>query len=342
VPRPQGTDFDVGAFEVAESGANPIPTGEPTSEPIPGSISLTFDSPASVNLGETFNIDVIAQNLPTPGLYGVQFEINYDPTLISVNNLQINPNFSFEVRKNADNGNGQIRLATSQRGKVPGLTGDVVLLSFEATAANTPGEATFTFENEKFSDFQAQGFEVISEVYSVLIAEDATPEPTVEPTPEPTSEPTPQPTIANITGQTILPGRTGEDWSGATVTIEDNGQTATTNTNGEFTISDVTIDSRLSITADAPGYLSAVCADVAVIAPETALTPITLLSGDLNSDDLVDITDATMVGTSFSQTGPDMPADITRDELVDIFDIVLVSVNFGQTGPQNWECQSQL
>jgi hypothetical protein len=65
------------------------------------------------------------------------------------------------------------------------------------------------------------------------------------------------------------------------------------------------------------------------------------VSGDIDGDDVVDITDATAVGVGFGSTGPDLMADINRDEVVDIFDLILVSVNFGETGPQTWECLSE-
>ena len=358
----------------------PEPTNTPSPEPTPDSVTLDFDAIVFANSNETsfksdqtLNMQVIARDVPTPGLYGVQFEINYDPTLISVNNLQPNPNLSFVVLKSVDNVNGKIRFVASQQGKVPGLTGDVTLLSFEATAVDTAGTVTFTFENEKMSDAQAQGFDVISEVYVISIGDpttpeptddptsiptdtptptptntptpvptdEPTPEPTDQPTAEPTDEPTPEPTgepaMANVSGQVILAGRAGNDWSGATVTI-DGGQIGTTDTTGNFSIADVATGSLNSITADAPGYLPAVCTGLTVTTPDTSLTSVTLLSGDINDDKLVDITDATTVGASFGQTGSELPADITRDGMVDIFDIVLVSVNFGEEGPQTWNC----
>jgi hypothetical protein len=353
-----------------------------TNTPPPGQMALILDGPASVSPGETFNVTVVAQDVPDPGLYGVQMQINYDPAMISASNLQLNPDFTFVVLNDADNTTGQIRLVASQQGKVPGLTGDVTLLSFEATAGNTAGTVVFSSDNEKFSDSQALGFDFVSQDYAVSIEAMPTPEPTgtsiptvtpPTPTPVPTDEPTPQPTdeptmtptltpeptveptdtpipptptpvptneptITNISGQVILAGRAGNDWSGAIVTVDDSAQTGTTDTTGNFSIADVAVSSLNAITADAPGYLSAVCTGVTITDTETALDSVSLLSGDINSDDQVDITDATAVGASFGQTGSDLPADITRDGLLDIFDIVLVSVNFGEKGPQSWSC----
>ena len=78
-----------------------------------------------------------------------------------------------------------------------------------------------------------------------------------------------------------------------------------------------------------------------IVAPETVLGPVSLLSGDVNSDDAIDITDATLVGLNFGETDPEIfgETDITNDGIVDIFDIILVSINFGETEPTVWTCQ---
>jgi hypothetical protein len=419
-----------------------------------------MEGPATAAVGDTFNVAVVAQNLPDPGLYGVQFEVNYDPALLSVANLQTNSDLALVVIKTIDPVNGKITLVASRQGRVPGLTGNISLLTFEATA-QAAGTTTLTFTNEKIGSPQAEAFDVIAQSYTVVIGEGATPQPTntpeptgtveptttveptntpeptgtveptttveptntpeptttvepttttqptatptpantttpeptttveptntpeptttleptttVEPTGQPTNTPTPiytvtpgptvvitltvtpeptdeptvtptvtvEPTIADVSGQVILAGRAGNDWSGATVTVADSGQDATTAASGNFTISGVPSGSHSSITADAPGYLSALCTNPTITAPETTLNAVSLVSGDIDGDDVVDITDATAVGVGFGSTGPDLLADINRDEVVDIFDLILVSVNFGETGPQTWECLSE-
>jgi hypothetical protein len=138
----------------------------------------------------------------------------------------------------------------------------------------------------------------------------------------------------------ILPGRANNDWSGGTVTIDDTGQSANTDSTGKFTIAAVAFGAHSSITADSPGYLPAVCTAVSIITPNTALTSVNLLSGDITDDGHVDIADATAIGVSFGQTGAGLPTDINRDGIIDIFDLILVSVNFGE-GPQAWNCLIQ-
>jgi hypothetical protein len=134
-----------------------------------------------------------------------------------------------------------------------------------------------------------------------------------------------------------LQGRTTGFWDGSSVTIDDSAQNATTDANGGFSIANVTTGAHSSITADAVGYLPAVCTAPTVTAPETVLATINLLSGDLNGDNTINITDATAIGVAFGTSGPNLPADLNQDGVVDILDIILVSVNFGQ-GSQVWVC----
>ena len=413
-----GTEPTVSSIPPTINDPTPIPepTVEPTLETFSDPISLEIVGPLAVASGETFEASIVARNITNDGLYGVQLELNYDPSLISASSLQLNPNLSFVVLNSADNGTGKIRLVASQQGDLAGLIGDVTLLTFDATTVGTLGTATFDFENVKLSDAQADSLDFVSQSHAISIEEASTPEPTQEPTPEPTieptaeptseptqeptpeptTEPTPEPTIeptaeptseptqepttdptteptpeptteptqepipeptteptteptpeptaeptvSVIFGQVILAGRSDNNWSQATIVIDDNGQNGTTDVNGNFTITNVTYGVYNSITADAPGYLSAVCSQPTVQSVETALGTVALLSGDINDDNLIDITDATAVGAAFGQTGQGLLADINHDQILDIFDIVLVSVNFGLQGPTNWNCMA--
>ncbi len=349
----------------------PTPTGEPTGEPTeeptitptttptatttpePGEMSLVATGPASVAAGEVFSVTVEAQDIDETGLYGFQFELNYDPALMAVSNVQVDPAFSFVVINTVDNTTGQIQVAASRQGNVAGLTGDVPLVTFDATAVGASGTAEFSFSNAKLGNPQAQALDITTQVYVVVIEPEVTPtptgEPTEEPTPtptgEPTEEPTPTPTTepgtATVTGQVILAGRSGNDWSGATVTVDDSSQSATTGSDGNFTITNVTPGVHSSITADAPGYMPAVCTSPTISEPTTALAAVSLLSGDVNDDNVVDVADAAAVGMSFGLTGPGLAADINQDGIVDIFDIILASVNFGATEPTAWTCISE-
>jgi hypothetical protein len=136
-----------------------------------------------------------------------------------------------------------------------------------------------------------------------------------------------------------LTGRTGDNWSEATITVDDSGQSGSTDITGQFSIAEVVAGAHTSITADAPGYLPAVCSAPVVTAPETILVNVKLRSGDVNDDRKVDITDASTVGLNLGEPNSSN-ANINRDHVVDILDIILVSINFGQT-TQTWNCVSE-
>ncbi|MFC1975175.1 hypothetical protein ACFLXQ_02105 [Chloroflexota bacterium] len=149
--------------------------------------------------------------------------------------------------------------------------------------------------------------------------------------------------VVIIIGQVSLPGREANDWSGATVAVEPQAQaqstgqmSATTDHTGNFALTADLPSDNATIRADAPGYLPAVCR-AALTLPETTLTHTALLSGDINNDDWVDITDAVAIGLDFGATGPAVSSDINRSGNVDVLDVILLGINFGE-GSQVWSC----
>jgi hypothetical protein len=122
-----------------------------------------------------------------------------------------------------------------------------------------------------------------------------------------------------------------------TITVDDSGQTATSDTGGNFALADVVTGGHSSITADAPGYLLAVCTAPTITAPETPLAMLTLLSGDINDDNRVDILDLSAVANSFGQPASGLPVDVNGDSVVNILDLSLIAANYGQ-GAQLWSC----
>jgi hypothetical protein len=73
-----------------------------------------------------------------------------------------------------DNTTGQIKLVASRQGRVSGLTGEVPLLTLDATAANRYCPATFTYSHEKIVDPTAKAQEVTTQSYSYSITSKVT------------------------------------------------------------------------------------------------------------------------------------------------------------------------
>ncbi|MCB9102435.1 MAG: heparin lyase I family protein [Anaerolineales bacterium] len=353
-----------------------VPTSTPHATPTPdasvGAIQLVANMPDSIGVGETVKASIEARGVGMDGIYGSQLELSFDPSLVTIRNLKINPDLSYVLRSQVDTITGKISMVASRTGQQPGLIDNVTLATFDVQASNIPGTATFLFADEKLSDPYANRLEAVTKNHTLTITGDTfpiptdeptsvptgeptpkptnqpTPSPTIQPTPKPTDQPTPGPTIepntAIVFGQVLLTGRDSNKLAGTTLVVTEEGfstvlTSTTTDANGNFTLSDVPIDTSISIRAEMVGYLSATCDNPSVTAPETGLAAVTLLSGDITGDDAVNIIDATAVGIEFGQSGTNLTADINLDGIVDIFDLVLVSSNFEEEGPQVWTCQ---
>ncbi|MCB9107480.1 MAG: hypothetical protein H6633_24970 [Anaerolineales bacterium] len=222
-PTPSPTDIPVTSTPTNE----PSPADTTTPEPDSSMPVLIFDGPSSVSPDESFAGSIVLKNVTGNGLYGIQLELIYDPNLLSIENLQVNPNLTFVLKSNADNLSGVMTLVASQKGAISGITGNVTMLNFDVTAANTTGIVDLDFENVKVSNPQAIGIEVATQPHKIMIGENNTPEPTDEPTDDPTPVPTSTPTdeppsptpsveptttptgvpnTLTISGQIILPG----------------------------------------------------------------------------------------------------------------------------------------
>jgi hypothetical protein len=146
---------------------------------------------------------------------------------------------------------------------------------------------------------------------------------------------TPYACSAEITGHAMLEGR--GDHSDIEISLVDGvAEDTLTAADGEYTFSDVPEDVyELILSHDL--YLSAQVVECSVPGGETTTMPdVTLIAGDLDGNNVIDISDLVIGGTHFG--GTSAAADLTADGHVNIFDIVLIGKNFGLTGPVILEC----
>ncbi len=144
-----------------------------------------------------------------------------------------------------------------------------------------------------------------------------------------------------ITGKVDLQGRTDEQ--GAIVFISPGGTggyLSVSDSSGNYTISNVppgTYDVSIEMTL----YLGASKSDVVVSAGETTtLSPVRLLGGDCNDDDIVSTLDATIIGATFGSAPGDANwdplADVNDDGKVNILDAALLGQNWNKSSPVPW------
>ena len=124
-------------------------------------------------------------------------------------------------------------------------------------------------------------------------------------------------------------------FGGVTIRVAD--RSTTTLDDGSFLLLDVP-PGQHAVTADAPSFLSARREQVEVLASGHAqLGQVTLLAGDANGDDEIDLIDLVSLGREFGQSPPSDPrVDLTADGQVNIFDLVLLGGNYGLEGPIAW------
>jgi len=137
-----------------------------------------------------------------------------------------------------------------------------------------------------------------------------------------------------VSGVIVLQGRS--DHSGAAVTAASGAQ-ATTDAEGGFTV-----DGGEPITVSRAGYLTAVASPgtaalhASTSSPDTAAASvgtITLLAGDLNQDNLINVFDLAIIASHLDTD--DLLSDLNADGVVNILDIALIAGNYGQQGPQS-------
>lgn len=149
--------------------------------------------------------------------------------------------------------------------------------------------------------------------------------------------------VGTLQGSVDLQGRTNE--SGGTVTIMSASgyleSKPITDPGGTWSFTNIPAG-EYQVNIEMARYLDAQKGEYGggVVVPPggtTTLNQVRLLGGDANDDDMVDISDGTIIGGQFGLTPPTEPrADINNDNTVDILDLVLFGGNYTKTSPVTW------
>jgi hypothetical protein len=155
------------------------------------------------------------------------------------------------------------------------------------------------------------------------------------PYPPPVTPTTPMP-MGSVTGKVMLQGRMNHQ--GINITIDEL-PLATTNTEGNYAVLGSVSSGQHVIKAEKTGYL---CARGRVEIRDEAITetmpPVTLLAGDLNGDDAINLFDLVLISTIFgNQDTESLRSDLNADGVVNLFDLVLVGNNLDRSGPISFE-----
>ena len=136
--------------------------------------------------------------------------------------------------------------------------------------------------------------------------------------------------LGAIEGRVFLQSRA--DHSGVEVRAGD--LSTTTRSDGSFRLE--VPPGTYRVEAFAAGYLGAEALGVEVRAGETASLPeITLVGGDVDGDEAIDVRDAALISEHFGELEAGA-WDINGDGIADVFDLVKVGIHFGELGPLSW------
>lgn len=290
---------------------------EPPAQGEPAGLTVKVVGPTSVAVGDTFTVEVVAENIPDPGIFGYQFVFNWDNAVFAPVSVATNPNFP--ILAVASLGDGSYEIAASREGDVPDLTGPLTLLTvqIQANTVTDPDSSLLSLTGVKLGRRGGIDVPVDQVIDLAVVVLDVTGD--------------------DIVGNVKVEGRAADNQAGHTVTGD--GLSTTTNANGDFVLAGVEFGTY-SFTADSAGFLAATCDSVVHESGLTVLANVVLLAGDINGDNAIDVADAVAIGSVFGSTASGEVADLNVDGVVDILDLILMSVNYGQTSAANpWVCQ---
>jgi hypothetical protein len=280
---------------------------------------LWVDAPQeTLYCGDTATITIGIRDVVN--LYGVQFDLTFDPTVIEVvdpdgdpgNGIivpgDIFPPNEYEVAyEQVDNATGLVEFAISllRVPKAPPFagSGDVAVITVRGLS---DGVSPLVLVDAKLANNEGQPIDALTEDSSI----------TVE-------------CVAGIAGHAFLEKRV--DHSGIEVALEGTGLTVLTDADGAYAFNDIP-SGTYTITFQADYFLDVEVGGVVVLEDQiTDLCGYTLLAGDLEPDDVIDIQDLVICAANFGSTSLD--GDVNADGIVDIYDLVLIGKNFKLVGP---------
>ncbi len=283
------------------------PTALQVSVPAPGEI-LESDGPI------TATIVLTCENV-----YGYQFTLTFDPTLLKAEAAGFDDSFfrpdyippGWDAA--VDNAAGRVQFAATQFQPAPPATGSGAIgwVRFVAkTPPYAPTDAVVGISDPRLGS--PDGVRITPEVISGYIR--------ILP-------------MAVITGEVQLQGRS--NWSGAVAAAWPGGESGISDAMGLYTVT-VPAGTYL-ITIEMARYLDAERTET-LVRGNNPLPRVRLLGGDANDDDEVDIQDMSIIGGKYDLiVDPQTErADINADGVVDILDITIAAGNYTVTSPVPW------
>ncbi len=149
------------------------------------------------------------------------------------------------------------------------------------------------------------------------------------------SSPTPV-AVADITGSISL--QDSDSSQGITLTLtRPDGSTLDIPVGADGKFSFAGMDpGDYTLEASAQGYLSERAQFTLQAGQNFALSPALMPVGDTNGDDVIDLLDAALIASNFSDKAEVPQADLNHDGKIDVGDLTMIGSQFGLAGPLTW------
>jgi hypothetical protein len=280
----------------------------------PSGLLVRVAGPAQARAGDSFKVWVVVGGVEQPGIFGAQFSLIFDSQYLEASNLRGVSEMPFTAARDIDGAAGRATLAISRQGDVGNLAGGVTLATLDFKARRPTASTAIRLEGVKLG---ARGgvWVAADNVRDLALG--------VEPGTE-----------ATVTGQVRLEGRRSGG-NNVLLAIDGTPHQILTDVDGAFSLR--AQQGVYDLEASADGHLSALCKGKTLNAPQTALSSVQLLTGDINDDGAIDVLDAARLGLDFGRTGSQLAADLNGDGEVDIIDLVLMAANYGAV-TSKWDC----
>jgi len=367
--RPQGTSYDIGAYEFLGQAAPPQMTPSPVvvTQVPPTPTPAVFNKPTvyvsapanTVQVGGTVSIAINVAN--SVNLYGLEARCTTNPAVLvgvaSTDGTIFTAANSLFMNRAFNAADGTWAVAASLMRPTAPFSGNGVAfnLNYQVKGA---GDSPITCAVMAVDQTGASlPYDVVNTSFSV---QPPAPEPTlvltsppelppIDPVPLPTDAPQPTATVVPAT-PTVVPAtptlavntgnisgvaayQTFSDNLGIQVQLLANdvvvGETQTDSL-GAYTFSNLAPGSYM-VKVVAPQHLAA-SRTVTVDATGQVMTleSLTLLAGDTDDNGVIDLADAGLIGANFGLDGALVPlADLNRDKTINVGDLVIIGINFG-------------
>ncbi|MFN8411292.1 MAG: hypothetical protein U0Z26_02775 [Anaerolineales bacterium] len=291
----------------------PLPTAfsTPSATPTISSNTSTFVTvnitPSNIVVGGTSKVEVGFNNLLGTSLTSAEFTCTYNSALVEVSNIASTSLFGSEpvtVVNGPQNGSFIVAIAGSNGNK-----------------ATTDGNAfTFSVKGLQVGQSSINCQTRVSTGNQVLISVPSTP-----------------------TSLTILSAQgtfAGQVYASKLVTVSlnnsDGSAVGSIAANEDGTFSLPASSGTYIAVASAPGYLKAQGSVNITNGNTITFQPISLLAGDIDSNNVIDQFDAITIGINYNGSAP-AAADLNNDNIINILDLEILARNYRQIGSLAWQ-----